>query len=245
MNENASSNFEFSRLFVRFEVLKVTNLQIRPSYPVSSSSLPAEHRDGRGLGSTLLQIGKLTLQNLLPLATGGTIGQASNSASTSEKISSGNSVEIALPSSTDPPSSSSSSVRPCTTPDGGRGQCRDLANCPALLLQLDSLRKSICFQSLFVPGVCCPDAKNNNAIVSIINQLASSNVLNNRPVESPKTTTNRPTTIDYNSFTSSPVTLAPTTSRPLQTFLNPIINSGSQSQVVQAKGTFFSAGYSY
>lgn len=203
----------------------------------SSAALPVEHRDrdGRGIGSTLLQLGKLTLSSLLPLA----IGQGSSS--TAEKISSGNSVEVALPSSTDAPASSSSTSRPCTTPDGSKGQCKDLGNCPALLLQLDNLRKSICFQSLFVPGVCCPDAKNTNALVSIINQLASNNNNNNnnRPataIITTTTTTSRPTTtIDYDSFTS-PLTLAPTTVRPLQTFLNPIINSGSQSQFIQPKG---------
>ena len=45
----------------------------------------------------------------------------------------------------------------CTTPSGGAGSCMDIQNCPLLLADLDMLRKSICFQSLFVPGVCCPD----------------------------------------------------------------------------------------
>ncbi|PSN41985.1 hypothetical protein C0J52_10527 [Blattella germanica] len=46
--------------------------------------------------------------------------------------------------------------RPCTTPDGRKGSCDDLSNCPQLLLDLGNLRQSICFKSLFVPGVCCP-----------------------------------------------------------------------------------------
>lgn len=46
--------------------------------------------------------------------------------------------------------------RPCTTPDGLHGNCEDLSNCPQLLLNLGHLRQSICFKSLFVPGVCCP-----------------------------------------------------------------------------------------
>lgn len=46
--------------------------------------------------------------------------------------------------------------RPCTTPDGRAGTCDDLSNCPQLLLDLGNLRQSICFKSLFVPGVCCP-----------------------------------------------------------------------------------------
>lgn len=46
--------------------------------------------------------------------------------------------------------------RSCTTPDGGQGECDDLSSCPELLLDLSNLRQSICFKSLFVPGVCCP-----------------------------------------------------------------------------------------
>jgi len=45
----------------------------------------------------------------------------------------------------------------CTTPSGGSGQCRDIQDCPLLLADLNALRGSICFKSLFVPGVCCPD----------------------------------------------------------------------------------------
>lgn len=44
----------------------------------------------------------------------------------------------------------------CITADGGSGKCQDLSNCPHLLLDLTKLRQSICFKSLFVPGVCCP-----------------------------------------------------------------------------------------
>jgi hypothetical protein len=46
--------------------------------------------------------------------------------------------------------------RPCTTPNGHAGTCDDLSSCPQLLLDLGNLRQSICFKSLFVPGVCCP-----------------------------------------------------------------------------------------
>nr|XP_014088933.2 uncharacterized protein LOC106616669 [Bactrocera oleae] len=44
----------------------------------------------------------------------------------------------------------------CKTPGGRPGRCEDLSSCPALLLNLSSLRESLCFKSLFVPGVCCP-----------------------------------------------------------------------------------------
>ncbi|EEB10262.1 trypsin, putative [Pediculus humanus corporis] len=46
--------------------------------------------------------------------------------------------------------------RECTTPNQQQGVCDDLSNCPELLLDLANLRQSICFKSLFVPGVCCP-----------------------------------------------------------------------------------------
>ena len=49
-----------------------------------------------------------------------------------------------------------SSAKPCTTPQGGSGVCRDLGACPQLLLDLGNLRSSICFQDIFIPGVCCP-----------------------------------------------------------------------------------------
>lgn len=217
-----------------------------PKHSHSYSALGSELRlrDGRGLGQTLLQLGKLTLSQLLPLATGGSPGAVSTvGGANAEKIGT-NAVDIPLPSSVDPPSQSSSSssssaaaTRPCTTPEGGRGQCRDLANCPTLLLQLENLRKSICFQSLFVPGVCCPEATSSNAIVSLISQLASSSL--NRPSSA---TTSRPTAIDYDSFTST-VTPAPTTARPLQTFLNPIVNTAANlfSQSVQPKGNLLNS----
>ena len=46
--------------------------------------------------------------------------------------------------------------RSCTTPGGKEGACQDLGDCPDLILNLTNLRKSVCFKSLFVPGVCCP-----------------------------------------------------------------------------------------
>ena len=50
-----------------------------------------------------------------------------------------------------------SSAPKCLTGAGDAGRCVDLQECPILLADLDGLRKSICFKTLFVPGVCCPD----------------------------------------------------------------------------------------
>lgn len=47
-------------------------------------------------------------------------------------------------------------LRVCTTPTKENGLCKDLADCPDLILDLTNLRRSVCFKSLFVPGVCCP-----------------------------------------------------------------------------------------
>lgn len=46
--------------------------------------------------------------------------------------------------------------RVCTTPTKENGLCKDLSDCPDLILDLTNLRRSVCFKSLFVPGVCCP-----------------------------------------------------------------------------------------
>jgi len=55
----------------------------------------------------------------------------------------------------------------CTTVEGGSGKCQDLSNCPQLLLDLTKLRQSLCFKSLFVPGVCCPVEKIGNPSISM------------------------------------------------------------------------------
>lgn len=53
--------------------------------------------------------------------------------------------------------SAADKMRTCTTPDKRRGFCQDLSDCPDLVLKLSVLRRSVCFKSLFSPGVCCPD----------------------------------------------------------------------------------------
>lgn len=54
----------------------------------------------------------------------------------------------------------------CKTPSGRPGRCEDLSSCPALLLNLSSLRESLCFKSLFVPGVCCPLSESSTVLTT-------------------------------------------------------------------------------
>ena len=77
----------------------------------------------------------------------------------------------------------------CKTPSGRPGRCEDLSSCPALLLNLSSLRESLCFKSLFVPGVCCPLPESTTVL-----------------------TTQRPLKLT----TRAPSTVATTTRRPVQ-----------------------------
>lgn len=89
----------------------------------------------------------------------------------------------------------------CKTPSGRPGRCEDLSSCPALLLNLSSLRESLCFKSLFVPGVCCP--------VSATAAASSTVLTTQRPL---KLTTRAP---------ASTTTLAPTKRTTLRTTLRP------------------------
>ncbi|XP_012286625.1 proclotting enzyme [Orussus abietinus] len=72
----------------------------------------------------------------------------------------------------------------CTTADDGPGKCQDLSNCPQLLLDLTKLRQSICFKSLFVPGVCCP-------VDGSASTLGGSSII--QPITRPPRPTHRPT----------------------------------------------------
>lgn len=82
--------------------------------------------------------------------------------------------------------------------------CDDLSDCPQLLLNLGILRQSLCFKSLFVPGVCCP--KNSNPTNPFITTTAKPLVL--KPVY---TQTHTPTTT-YPSILTRPSTIAITES---------------------------------
>lgn len=87
----------------------------------------------------------------------------------------------------------------CFTPDGRPGKCDDLSNCPGLLLDLTHLRESLCFKSLFVPGVCCPLSEHSSAATT------------QRPLK----LTTRPTTTRPSLFLSPITTSSTTSQRPL------------------------------
>ncbi|XP_026479532.1 proclotting enzyme-like [Ctenocephalides felis] len=93
-------------------------------------------------------------------------------------------------------------ARACTTPAGGRGRCDDLSNCPRLLLDLAALRQSLCFKSLFVPGVCCPVDDSNNQ--------------QNGDLQLTVLTTQKPTRL-----TARPPVVLTTTSRPITSTRRP------------------------
>ena len=105
--------------------------------------------------------------------------------------------------------------RACTTPDRNQGRCQDLSSCPSLLLNLANLRQSICFQSIFTPGVCCPNSAPTNAIESLLHHLTSSTAAT---TTTSTTTTRRPTESAYRPGTSTTstttTTTTPSTARP-------------------------------
>ncbi|XP_011699115.1 PREDICTED: proclotting enzyme [Wasmannia auropunctata] len=93
----------------------------------------------------------------------------------------------------------------CTTAEGGSGKCQDLSNCPQLLLDLNKLRHSFCFKSLFVPGVCCPvDKISNPSIPSTTGSTNPSGIDVGHPP--------RPTTRPTKAPTPRPIPLYPVTS---------------------------------
>ncbi|XP_011302926.1 proclotting enzyme [Fopius arisanus] len=97
----------------------------------------------------------------------------------------------------------------CTTSEGGPGKCQDLSNCPQLLLDLTKLRQSLCFKSLFVPGVCCPfdRADGSSSVSSTTSSSVSESGRPPRPSHRPlKPVTPRPIPL-YPIATSSPSTV--------------------------------------
>ncbi|XP_021921122.1 proclotting enzyme-like isoform X2 [Zootermopsis nevadensis] len=100
-----------------------------------------------------------------------------------------------------------SASRPCRTPDGRAGSCDDLSSCPQLLLDLSNLRQSICFKSLFVPGVCCPSPFITPApdVVTVATTVRTTTT-----TRRPATTTRRPSPVVTSSkTTTSRPTVAP------------------------------------
>ncbi|XP_058824736.1 proclotting enzyme isoform X2 [Topomyia yanbarensis] len=117
--------------------------------------------------------------------------------------------------------SSKDSENRCTTPDGRPGRCEDLSTCPGLLLDLTHLRESLCFKSLFVPGVCCP-LPASTALTTlkptprpIIRTTPQSLVLS--PITTKPTTTKRPLVPVF--------TLPTTTEQGLAATLKPIADN--------------------
>ncbi|XP_055699623.1 proclotting enzyme [Phlebotomus papatasi] len=91
----------------------------------------------------------------------GNLGQSNSSSDKSSKRIDSTSKDKKKASTKDPPQATSKAEAKdnehrCRTPDGQPGKCQDLSSCPSLLLDLGHLRDSLCFKSLFVPGVCCP-----------------------------------------------------------------------------------------
>ncbi|XP_074105190.1 uncharacterized protein LOC141531342 [Cotesia typhae] len=120
-------------------------------------------------------LGRNVTDSIVPLVRGVTLPLRPSSSS-SPSSSASSSLTLSSLSSTEKPGddnknsenvvirdkeSASSSSSSCTTAEGGPGKCQDLSNCPHLLLNLTKLRQSLCFKSLFVPGVCCPFDRND------------------------------------------------------------------------------------
>ncbi|ODM97169.1 Proclotting enzyme [Orchesella cincta] len=108
----------------------------------------------------------------------------------------------------------------CTTPSQQPGRCLDISGCPSLLLDLQRLRKSLCFKALFVPGVCCPDRPENEAPMPSKPNFNTGSTSRPRPITVPTTTTTttkRPSfTVDIITATTSTTTT--TTVRPTTLF---------------------------
>ncbi|KAJ8950375.1 hypothetical protein NQ314_007914, partial [Rhamnusium bicolor] len=88
----------------------------------------------------------------------------------------------------------SDNSRSCTTPEGLEGYCDDLSDCPQLLLNLGNLRQSLCFKSLFVPGVCCPRSTNSISTTTTTSSTTTIRPITFAPIyyntEKPTTTIN-------------------------------------------------------
>ncbi|CAG9760321.1 unnamed protein product [Ceutorhynchus assimilis] len=128
----------------------------------------------------------------------------------------------------------------CTTPEGVSGYCTDLSDCPQLLLNLGNLRQSLCFKSLFVPGVCCP----KTSLDPVQNAVAP--ISNSRPIQT--TTPSYPVTfasIYYNTEKTTTSTIRPVITTSVSTVLTstliklpPINISSSVSSLPQVNNNY-------
>ncbi|TDG46903.1 hypothetical protein AWZ03_006607 [Drosophila navojoa] len=104
----------------------------------------------------------------------------------------------------------------CKTPSGKPGRCEDLSSCPALLLNLSSLRESLCFKSLFVPGVCCPVTASASESSTVLTtqrplKLTTRTPASTTTLEPTKRTTQRPTARPTSGLVLIPQKKPPTT----------------------------------
>lgn len=115
----------------------------------------------------------------------------------------------------------SSILTDCTTAEGSPGKCQDLSNCPQLLLDLTKLRQSLCFKSLFVPGVCCP-ASDKTEVTSTISGVGIEAAVHTPrpPIRPNKPQTPRPIPL-------FPVTSSTTTTGPVILATEPVNESNS------------------
>ncbi|XP_033189940.1 clotting factor B isoform X1 [Bombus vancouverensis nearcticus] len=128
---------------------------------------------GRNVTDSIAPLVRGVALPLRPIPTGSS--SSSSSSSPSSSFSSSSAIEI------NQESKEKESVIPsvgCTTADGYPGKCQDLSNCPQLLLDLTKLRQSLCFKSLFVPGVCCQstDKIDTNGTSPIVGTISTSGI---------------------------------------------------------------------
>ncbi|KAG5893087.1 hypothetical protein JTB14_029482 [Gonioctena quinquepunctata] len=122
--------------------------------------------------------------------------------------------------------------RSCKTPDGIEGFCEDLSNCPQLLLDLANLRQSLCFKSLFEPGVCCPKSANTVALPTTSTTTSTTSTTTYRPAtfaaiyyNTEKTTTTTVKPLKLTPVQITPVTKPPINIQSISNNLPPVLNN--------------------
>ncbi|CAK9794663.1 Proclotting enzyme [Anthophora quadrimaculata] len=147
----------------------------------------------------------------LPLRTSPPIGPSSSSSTSSSSSSYSSPLEIGQ----EVRDKESVSATGCTTADGNPGKCQDLSNCPQLLLDLTKLRQSLCFKSLFVPGVCCPSADKTEGDETVHSPIAgiipAPTLRPTKPHQTPRPIPLFPTVVTSPSGILAPTVQSPTT----------------------------------